>query len=310
MARVQQRPEEPQHERDETDGRVCPECGGRVVSDDTEVVCEACGLVVQTDTIDHGPEWVIRDSDDAEQKRRVGAPRTAMLHDHGLGSRIGDDTHGDGVLTERHRDADTRAMFRSKVERNRARLLTEVRRLAGCLDLAEARQERAAVLAREAHDAGLSQGRSLDGVAAAAVYAQLRVEAAGYRLRDIVEAARASETLVRGCFSVLQRELDIQPAIPDPRDDVHRLAAALEVPPAVRGRAVQVVDRLDDAGLLVGKAPSGVAAAAVYRASRELQGRPGHVIQADAAEAAGTSSNTLRSRLADIRDLLDGGDSA
>ncbi|MFB6232912.1 MAG: TFIIB-type zinc ribbon-containing protein, partial [Haloarculaceae archaeon] len=48
---------ETEDEREET--LVCPECGGNLASDAEhgETVCEECGLVVEEDEIDPGPEW-------------------------------------------------------------------------------------------------------------------------------------------------------------------------------------------------------------------------------------------------------------
>jgi len=38
---------------------ACPECGGALHTDEEhgETVCEECGLVVEENSIDHGPEW-------------------------------------------------------------------------------------------------------------------------------------------------------------------------------------------------------------------------------------------------------------
>ncbi|SFJ36655.1 TFIIB-type zinc ribbon-containing protein, partial [Natronobacterium gregoryi] len=70
--------------RDETTEREqCPECSGRLVSDDErgETVCEDCGLVVDEGEIDRGPEWRAFDSAEKDEKSRVGAPTTNMMHD-------------------------------------------------------------------------------------------------------------------------------------------------------------------------------------------------------------------------------------
>ncbi|MFB6192570.1 MAG: TFIIB-type zinc ribbon-containing protein, partial [Haloarculaceae archaeon] len=60
MARrgVQQREDQRTDEEQEAE-RACPECGGSVVADSErgETVCEECGLVVEDDNIDRGPEW-------------------------------------------------------------------------------------------------------------------------------------------------------------------------------------------------------------------------------------------------------------
>ena len=35
----------------------CPECDGRVTTNAVETICEECGLVIDEQRIDHGPEW-------------------------------------------------------------------------------------------------------------------------------------------------------------------------------------------------------------------------------------------------------------
>ena len=69
----------------------CPECGGQLVSDSehAETVCEDCGLVVDEGEIDRGPEWRAFDAAEKNQKSRVGAPTTKMMHDQGLSTNIG-----------------------------------------------------------------------------------------------------------------------------------------------------------------------------------------------------------------------------
>ncbi|MFB6207119.1 MAG: TFIIB-type zinc ribbon-containing protein, partial [Haloglomus sp.] len=48
-----------EHESEETDELACPECGGDLATDTEhgETVCQDCGLVVDEDEIDRGPEW-------------------------------------------------------------------------------------------------------------------------------------------------------------------------------------------------------------------------------------------------------------
>ena len=60
-----------QQETDRTDELVCPECSGNLATDTAqgETVCEDCGLVVETDEIDRGPEW--RAFDSREDRKSV-----------------------------------------------------------------------------------------------------------------------------------------------------------------------------------------------------------------------------------------------
>jgi transcription initiation factor TFIIB len=72
--------------------RTCPECDStdvRRVPTRGEIVCASCGLVVETDELDRGPEWRAFSHDERQQKARVGAPTTPALHDKGLTTTIG-----------------------------------------------------------------------------------------------------------------------------------------------------------------------------------------------------------------------------
>jgi len=43
--------------RAESSASRCPECDGRVATNAVETVCEDCGLVIDEQRTDHGPEW-------------------------------------------------------------------------------------------------------------------------------------------------------------------------------------------------------------------------------------------------------------
>ncbi|MFW6321936.1 MAG: TFIIB-type zinc ribbon-containing protein, partial [Halohasta sp.] len=51
-------------ERAADETHTCPECSGRLLTDSEhgETVCQDCGLVVEEDAVDRGPEWRAFDS--------------------------------------------------------------------------------------------------------------------------------------------------------------------------------------------------------------------------------------------------------
>jgi len=118
----------------------CPECDGRVTTNAIETICEDCGLVIDEQRIDHGPEWRTHDQD---QRKRTGAPLTAARHDRGLSTEIGrgKDANGNNLSGQKHqrlsrmRREQSRGRFQSKAERNLAHGLGEVRRISGALEL-------------------------------------------------------------------------------------------------------------------------------------------------------------------------------
>ena len=67
--------------------RTCPECGSeRLVRDAVrgEVVCDACGLVLQDLAIDAGPEWSAYSVEESDRLAHTGAPRDPLRGATGL----------------------------------------------------------------------------------------------------------------------------------------------------------------------------------------------------------------------------------
>ena len=81
----------------------CPECDSMHIIRDYkrgEVTCKNCGLVVDDQVIDQGPEWRAFDSEQNERRARGGAPMTVLVHDKGLSTDIGwggKDIYGNSV---------------------------------------------------------------------------------------------------------------------------------------------------------------------------------------------------------------------
>src|SRR2546422_3319611 len=71
--------------------RLCPECGGSRLMRDydaAEVVCMACGYVIQEKIADTRPEWRAFDDEQRAKRARTGAPMTYTIHDKGLSTII------------------------------------------------------------------------------------------------------------------------------------------------------------------------------------------------------------------------------
>ena len=170
--------------RTELSANQCPECDGRVTTNAVETVCEDCGLVINEQRIDHGPEWRAYDDEECE---RTGAPLTAARHDRGLSTEIGRGTDAKGNELSgqkrrrlaRMRREQTRGRWRSKAERNLAHGLGEVRRLASALELSDSVRDQACQLFRSAQNEDLLRGRSIEAIAAASVHRQSRPSVSG-----------------------------------------------------------------------------------------------------------------------------------
>lgn len=282
---------------------ACPECDGTVRPDSDESVCTDCGLVVGTDHVDRGPEWRSFDEGTADGKR-TGAPLTRSRHDRGLSTNIG---HGNETrLTGRKRRRiarmrreHARASIATKRDRNQVYAFTEVRRLVGSLSLPDSIREQACTLFESAQNEDLLRGRSLEGFAAAAVYAICRTRSLSRTVEEIAEAARADERELRVAYDALNRELGLPTGPVDPCEYLARYANELGLGNAVERRARELATAAVEDGLATGRNPSGVAAAALYLAATEADA---DCTQAAAAAAADVSAVTVRNTFHDLRD--------
>ena len=278
----------------------CPECDGRLRADGDETVCSDCGLVVAADRIDRGPEWRSF-ADDDRQSKRTGAPLTRSRHDRGLSTEIGRSTRLKGRKRRqmaRMRRQHNRARISTKRDRNQVYGFTEIRRVVGALSLPERVRDHACSLFRSAQNEDLLRGRSIEGFAAACVYAACRVASISRSKREVTDAARATLDEKEAAYAALNRELGLPVGPIDPAEYVPRFARKLDLDGDVERRARELAAEADEAGLANGRNPCGVAAACLYTAAAE---RDADLTQKEAADVADVTPVTLRNSYVELR---------
>jgi len=306
--------EEAEHAATEAEEKlVCPECGGKLVQDEErgETVCSECGLVVAEDEIDHGPEWRAFNSSESDQKSRVGAPTTQMMHDKGLSTNIGwqnKDAYGNSLSSrqrqkmQRLRTWNERFRTRNSKERNLKQALGEIERMASALGLPKNVRETASVIYRRALDDNLLPGRSIEGVATSALYAAARQARTPRSLDEVAAVSRVERDEIARTYRYIARELglEIQPA--DPASYVPRFCSELELSDEVQRRARSLLSSAASKGVTSGKSPVGLAAAAVYAASLLCNEK---TTQSAVSDVANISEVTIRNRYHELIEAED-----
>ena len=282
----------------------CPECSGKLIVDDEhgETVCTECGLVVEEDSVDRGPEWRAFDAQEKDQKSRVGAPTTNMMHDKGLSTNIDwrdKDAYGNALgakqrkKMQRLRKWNERFRTRDSKERNLKQALGEIDRMASALGLPENVRETASVIYRRALDENLLPGRSIEGVSTASVYAAARQAGVPRSLDEITEVSRVEKSEIARTYRYVVRELGLEVKPSDPESYVPRFASSLELSEEAEMRARQLLQNAKEQGVHSGKSPVGLAAAAVYAAALLTNEK---TTQAAVSEVADISEVTIRNR--------------
>ncbi len=298
---------------DEENGKTtnaddCPECSGTLLTDGGEIRCSECGLVVHVHRIDHGPEWTHFDESD-DDPRRTGPTLTPSRHDRGLSTEIsfGGDANGNPLSGKKRRQIGRlrqhhgRARWRTKAERNLAHACTEIARMVGALELSKRIRDEACAIYREAHNADLIQGRSIETIAAGSLYATLRIRGLPWSVGDVAEVSNRDEDKITLGFRVLNSELGLEAKVIGVGERIQPMASAVDADPAVTRCAVELADVAEDSGIANGRNPAGVAAACLYLASVNHQGG---LTQSELARIAEVTPATIRKRYYELEEAV------
>ena len=291
-------------EREET----CPECGANLNWDAAhgEVTCRECGLVVDEDLVDRGPEWRSFDGGEDDNRSRVGAPTTTLMHDKGLSSVIGwqdKDAYGNSLSSrqrqkmQRLRTWNERFRTRNSKERNLKQALGEIERMSSALGLPKEVRETASVIYRRALNEDLLPGRSIEGVATAALYAAARQMQTPRSIDEVATVSRIDDMEFKRTYRYIVRELSLEVAPADPASYVPRFASELDLSDEVERQARDLLNTAAEKGVTSGKSPVGLAAAAIYAASLLTNQK---VTQSEVSGVTDVSEVTIRNRYQEL----------
>jgi transcription initiation factor TFIIB len=292
----------------------CPKCGSTHIAKDhsrAELVCKDCGLVIDEDMIDHGPEWRAFDSDQQEKKARTGSPMTYTIHDKGLSTMIGwgnRDSYGKSIPTRnraqlyRLRKWERRIRIADSTERNLAIALSNLDRMASGMGLPRMVRETAAMIYRKAAFKKLVRGRSIGGVTAAALYAACRQCHVPRTLDEISNMARISRKEIGRNYRYVSRELGLKLLPTSPEDYISRFCSELKLSSDVQAKTMEILLEATRRELTSGRGPTGIAAASLYIACVLCGERR---TQREVAEVAGVTEVTIRNRYKELAQKLD-----
>jgi transcription initiation factor TFIIB len=292
---------------------TCPECGSNHLSKDysrAELVCCDCGLVIDEDLIDHGPEWRAFDSEQHEKRARTGSPMTYTIHDKGLSTMISwknKDSYGKSIPNRnraqlfRLRKWQRRIRISNATERNLASALSILDRMASSLGLPRTVRETAAMIYRKAALRNLIRGRSIESVTAASLYAACRQCHVPRTLDEIAQAANMSRKEIGRNYRYVSRELGLKLLPTTPQDYISRFCSELKLSSDAQEKVMEILKEAANAELTSGRGPTGIAAASIYVASILCGERR---TQREVSEIAGVTEVTIRNRYKELAERL------
>ncbi len=291
----------------------CPSCAKNAMQTDVttgETFCRNCGYVAAEKIEESGPEWRAFSNDESDRSR-VGAGTSLTMHDMGLSTVIGSadkDATGKPLSAsmkssiERLRTWDSRTQTHSSADRNLRQALSELDKMKDKMALAESVVEKAAYIYRKAMEKKLVRGRSIHGLIAACLYAACRNTETPRTLDDVAESINIRRKDVARCYRLIYKELDLKMPVADPTKGISRIASTANLSEKTKRRAMEILNKAKKIGMVAGKDPMGIAAAALYLAcisNGEIRS------QKDISIAAGVTEVTIRNRCVGLKTLLD-----
>ena len=292
----------------------CPKCGSTHLTKDysrAELVCEKCGLVIDAEIMDHGPEWRAFDSEQREKRARTGSPMTYTIHDKGLSTTIGwqnRDSYGKAIPTRnraqlyRLRKWQIRTRISDGTERNLALALSALDRMSSSLSLPRNVRETAAMIYRKAVRRKLIRGRSIEGVTASVLYAACRQCNVPRTLEEISRVTQMKKKEIGRNYRNISRKLELKLLPTAPQDYISRFCSQLKLSTDVQVKTIEILKKASNEELTSGRGPTGMAAAALYIASVLCGERR---TQREVAETAGVTEVTIRNRYKELAKKLD-----
>ena len=294
---------------------VCPECENTVLVHDPEsgeTVCTQCGLVINVEALRNKLDW---HSYDELDKRQTGNPETFLLHDKGAMtsiSAVNMDAHN-GKLSAakqsemfRLRKMQTRSRVNGVAERNLVHAIQDITLISGKLGLPVATRNQAAIYYRMALKKKLTRGRSILGIAAAAVYLSCRDSQVTHEAKEVAQAAGIEVKSLTRCYRLMLMQLDRDhsPPLNSAVAYINKLSSTLTIPGELQGEAIRLLKQLKETA---GKTPAGIAAAVLYIVCLVHQGSElhtsgpserwsGKVTQKEIAGAVDITEVTVRNR--------------
>jgi len=294
--------------------KACPSCSGvNLVTDYThgELVCKACGLVINSELLDFGPEWRAFDEEQRSRRSRTGGPVKYAKLDKGLTTEIDKydrDIRGGAIQPERKaqlyrlRKWQRRSRMSDSFQRNLSIALPELDRMCAYLSIPANIKEECAMWYRKAVTKGLVRGRSIESVVAAVIYLISRQHQLPKTLDELEDASGVKRKDIGRSYRFLCRKLDIKMPIATPMDYVPRFASELGLSGETEAKAIEILEEAREKGIISGRGPTGVAAAAIYLAAKITNDK--QTQKGIAGKLVGVTEVTIRNRYEELAQAL------
>jgi transcription initiation factor TFIIB len=294
----------------------CTACNSSLIDDSEngEIICSGCGIVMVEHMEDHGPEAKSSSLEDKMKLARATGQTSYSQHDLGITTEISigtKDFSGKKISVEManqmHRIGkwQPRVRVTSSRERRLSNVLGRISEICQNCSLPKNVIETASMIYRSLDGKNIQvKGKSVDSISAAVVYMACKqcdvIRSLEEILREVCHASKVkSKTkLASRYYRMLVMELGtITAPIVTMDKYISKIANMTNTDTRVERLSLEIAEKTKDRNIADGKAPNGIAAAYLYIASI-LLGQ--NIIQRDVSSVSGVTEVTIRNRCKEI----------
>jgi len=293
----------------------CPECESVLIDDaqNGEIICSACGVVVEDQLADYGPESKTTNLEEKMKLARASGQSTYSQHDLGITTEISistKDFSGKSINSEmanqmhKLRKWQQRVRISSPRERRLSNVLAKIGETCKNTSLPKNVLETASMIYRHLDGKMEVKGKSVSSISAATVYMACKQCDIVRSLDEICggicspRELKSKTKLSARYYRTMVMELGSN-SVPVVTMDkyISKIANLTKTDVRVERLALEIAEKTKDRTIADGKAPNGIAAAYLYVASI-LLGQ--NVLQRDVSSVAGVTEVTIRNRCKEI----------
>ena len=240
-------------------------------------------------------------------KRQTGSPTSVAIHDYGLSTIIGKtdrDVRGNKFSSEisntirRIRIQDQRSHTQKNTDVNFRIAFEMLHRIQDKIAVSDSVREFAAYIYRKAVEQKITQGRSIPTVLAASMYAACRNTQTLRTLREISEAVDIKRKAISQSYRAIVKQLDIKIPVVDQTHCILKISNNLGLSSKTKHLALKIMQEAESIGIVAGRDPVGISAAAIYFACTIKQES---FTQVQISDASGVTVVTIRNRFYEIQ---------
>ncbi len=285
----------------------CTVCNSSFIddTDNGEIICSGCGIVMAEHMEDHGPEAKSNSLEDKMKLARATGQTSYSQHDLGITTEIS--IVNAEMASQMHRLGkwQTRVRVASSRDRRLSSVLGKISEICQNSSLPKNVIETASIIYRSLDGKNIQvKGKSVISISAAVVYMACKqcdvIRSLQEILREVVipRDVKSKTKLASKYYRTLVMELGTNTAPVVTMDKyISKIANMTNIDTRVERLSLEIAEKTKDRNLADGKAPNGIAAAYLYIASI-LLGQS--VLQRDISSVSGVTEVTIRNRCKEI----------